>query len=167
MTFRFAALACAMALAGQAVPAAAQTYRAEEVKKSVSQADLVLIVGALGHKVIEQGTGADIFVVGTSADGVTYFLFGTACDVNGVPGCQGIMMQARYDLPPATTCETIATANFIQAALNTWADFDEGTLGFTRYQVLDHGVTMANIRENVNVLLSLIPETYPIAAGEE
>lgn len=167
MTFRFAALAGAVALAGLAVPAAAQTYRAEAVKKSVSQADLANIVGALDHQVVEQGTQGDVYVVGKTTDGVSYFLFGTACDVNNVPGCQGIMMQVRYDLPFATSFETIANANLAQAALNTWADFDERTLGFTRYQVLDHGVTMANIRENVVVLLDLVGETYPIAAGEE
>lgn len=167
MTFRFAALAGAVALAGLAVPTAAQTYRAEAVKKSVNQADLAIIVGALDHQVAEQGTPGDVYVVGKTTDGVSYFLFGTACDVNNVPGCQGIMMQVRYDLPLATSFETIANANLAQAALNTWADFDERTLGFTRYQVLDHGVTMANIRENVLVLLDLVAETYPIAAGEE
>lgn len=167
MALRLAALLGAIALAGIAVPAAAQTFRAEEVKKSVSQDDLAVIVGSLGHQVIEQGTAGDIYVVGQSPDGVTYFLFGTACDVNDVPGCQGIMMQARYDLPDTASFETVAKANLVQAALNTWADFEEKTLGFTRYQVLDHGVTMANIRENVNVLLSLIPDTYPVAAGAE
>jgi hypothetical protein len=86
--------------------------------------------------------------------------------VNNVPGCQGVMMQVRFELPPTTTNETLAAANMDQAALNTWADFGEKTLGFTRYQVLDYGVTMANIRENVNVMLSLVPEAYPIASGE-
>ncbi|HSJ79298.1 MAG TPA: hypothetical protein VK913_11245, partial [Erythrobacter sp.] len=61
----------------------------------------------------------------------------------------------------------LAKANLEQAALNTWADFEGKTLGFTRYQVLDNGVTMANIRENVNVLLALVDAAYPAAAGEE
>ena len=162
---RFAALAGAFVLANLVVPVAAQTYNAEAVKKSVTQADLLAIVGSLGHQVMEEGADGENYLIAQDDEGVNYFLIGTACDVNGVPGCQGIMMQVRYDLPPATTPETLANTNMDQAALNTWADFEEGTLGFTRYQVLDHGATMANIRENVVVLLSLVPEAYPVAAG--
>ncbi len=167
MDRRLAALIGAVTLCGSAAPGWAQTYSADALRKSVSQADLAAIVGSLGHQVIEQGPPGDVYVVAESGEGMTYFLFGTACDVNNVPGCQGIMMQVRYDLPASASFETLARANSAQAALNTWADFEERTLGFTRYQVLDHGATMANIRENVNVMLSLIPETFPIAAGEE
>ena len=159
-------LIAAATLAGMATPAAAQNYKAEQVKKSVTLADLTAIVGSLGHQLLEESSEGDIFVVAQDADGVNYFLIGTACDVNNVPGCQGIMMQVRYDLPAGTSLETIAATNLEQAALNTWADFTEKTLGFTRYQVLDHGVTMANIRENVIVLLSLVDEAYPMAAGK-
>lgn len=166
MKVRFAALAGALALASLAAPVAAQSYKADQVKKSVTQADLVAIVGALGHQLREQGSQGDTYVVAQDEEGVNYFLIGTACDMNGVPGCQGIMMQVRFDLPGGTTFETLARANLDQAALNTWADFSEQTLGFTRYQVLDHGVTMANIRENVVVLLDLVVETLPIASGE-
>lgn len=77
------------------------------------------------------------------------------------------MMQTRYELPPATTAETLARANLEQATLSTWADVANQTLGFTRYLVLDYGVTMANMRENVLVMLSNVPSAYAIAAGEE
>jgi len=165
MMVRTTAMAGACALVTLAVPGAAQTYNAQQVKKSVTQNDLIAIVGSLGHQVAEQGSGAEILVLAESDGGMNYFLIGTACNVNNVPGCQGIMMQARFELPPGTTAETLAAANLDQAALNTWADFEGKTLGFTRYQVLDHGATMANIRENVVVLLSLVPEAYPVAAG--
>lgn len=172
MTRAFSALIAAGLLSAAAIlpaaPAAAQDFVAEKVVKSVTQNDLLAVVGTLGHQVLEQGTESnDIYVVATSEDGVNYFLFGTACDVNDVPGCQGIMMQVRYDLPAGTTFETLAKTNLDQAALNTWADFKDKTLGFTRYQVLDNGVTMANIRENVNVLLALVASAYPVASGEE
>jgi hypothetical protein len=159
--------AAAAVLAVIAAPLAAQDYAPDRLKKSVTQADLFAIAGSLGHQVIEQGEAEDVLVVAQTADATNYFLFGTACDANGVPGCQGIMMQVRYDLPTTTTFETLAKANLEQAALNSWADFENKTLGFTRYQVLDNGVTMANIRENVNVLLALVAEAYPVAAGEE
>jgi len=149
-----------------AAPAAAQDFIGERLVKAVTKDDPLAVVGALGHQVKEQGTPDDIFVAAEAEDGTTYLLFGTACNVNEVPGCQGIMMQIRYDLPPATTAQTLAAANLEQAALNAWADFENKTLGFTRYVVLDYGVTMANIRENVNVLLALTKEAYPVASGE-
>ena len=106
-------------------------------------------------------------VVARDKDGITYFLFGTACDVGAISGCQGIMMQVRYNLPDGVTFETLSAANMSQAALNTWADFEDKTLGVTRYQVLDHGATMANIRENVSVMLSLAQLAIAVAVGEE
>lgn len=166
---RYASTMLAAALAFGAVasaPAAAQDFDAARVKKSVDQNDLLAVIGSLGHQVREEGKADDIFVAAEAEDGTTYVLFGSACNVNEVAGCQGIMMQIRYDLPPATTVQTLAAANFEQAALNTWADFETKTLGFTRYVVLDQGVTMGNIRENVNVLLAITEEAYPIAAGE-
>lgn len=166
MKFTQTAMATALALAA-ATPLSAQDYVADKLVKSVNQDDLLAIVGALGHQVKGQGEAADdIYVAAEDEEGTTYLLFGTACEVNDIPGCQGVMMQVRYDLPATTTFETLAAANFDQAAINTWADFEEKTLGFTRYHVLDHGVTMANIRENIKVLLALVAEAYPVAAGE-
>lgn len=159
--------AAALALASVvAAPAAAQEYDAQTVKLSVTTADLSAVVGSLGHEILEVDE-SEKMVVARDKDGVIYFLFGTACDVGGVSGCQGIMMQVRYDLPPEVTFETLARANFDQAALNTWADFEQKTLGVTRYQVLDYGATMANIRENVSVMLGLAPIAAGIAAGDE
>lgn len=154
------------AAAFAATPLAAQDYAAERVVKSVGQADLVALVGSLGHQVKEEGEAGEVLVAAEDADGVTYLLYGTACEVNGVSGCQGVMMQVRFDLPATTTFESLAKANLEQAAINTWADFERRTLGFTRYVVLDHGVTMANIRENVNVMLAIVADVYPIAVGE-
>jgi hypothetical protein len=166
MKFTQAAIAAAFAMT-VAVPLSAQTYVAEKLVKSVNQDELIAIVGSLGHQVKGQGEAADnIYVAAEDEEGTTYLLFGTACQINDVPGCQGVMMQVRYDLPATTTFETLASANFGQAAINIWADFEDKTLGFTRYHVLDHGVTMANIRENINVLLELVAESYPVAAGE-
>jgi len=166
---RFAAIAAAaaLAIAGAAAPVAAQNYDAKRVVMSVNQADLEAIVGSLGHQVKETGKPGEIYLAAESDDGIIYLLFGTACDVNGVPGCQGVMMQARYDLPEGATYQTIAKANDELAAIGTTADFTEKSLTFTRYQVLDNGVTMANIRANVDVLLGLAGDAYAIAAGEE
>lgn len=163
------ALTLAAAVSASA-PASAQTYVAGEMKASVGSADLAAVVGSLGHQVIEEEAGRDeggeVMILAESPDQIRYVLLGTACDVEGVPGCQGVLMQAQFDLPPGTTYETVADANLNFAALNIWVDFEKKSLGFTRYVVLDQGVTMANLRANVEVLLSLTGEAYPVAAGE-
>lgn len=149
-----------------AAPAAAQDYLAERVKRSIVTSDLAAVAGSLGHQVLEQGEGDEVLVLAENPDQLRYVMLGTACDMEGVPGCQGVLMQAQFDLPPGTTYQTVAEANLNFAALNVWVDFEEKSLGFTRYVVLDQGVTMANIRANVEVLLALVAEAYPIAAGE-
>ncbi len=166
-TFAAALALAALSAGGSADPAAAQDYAAERVVKAVDQADLAAIATSLGHTVKELGKGEDTFVAAETPEGIVYLLFGTACNVNGVEGCQGVMIQARYDLPEGTTLEKLAKTNEAQAAITVTADFADKALVFTRYHVLDHGVTMANIRENVNVLLSVVDDAYPMAAGQE
>lgn len=166
MKFAGLIVAGALALAGLAAPAHAQDFVADKVVKSVGTAELSAVVGALGHQVLEQGESKEIVVLAENPEQLKYVLLGTACNVNEVAGCQGVLMQAQFDLPPATTYETVAKANLDFAALNVWVDFEQKSLGFTRYVVLDEGVTMANLRANVEVLLSLISEAYPVAAGE-
>lgn len=167
MKIAAATLAVALALGGFGAPAAAQDYRANRIVKAVDQAELLAVITSLDHKAKEVGRPGQTYVAAETEDGSIYVLVGTACDADGIPGCQGIMMQMRFDLPEGTTAETLAKANLEQGALNTGADFAEKTLIFTRYQVLDNGVTMANIRANILVLLAVAADAYPIAAGEK
>ena len=165
---RAAILAGSITMAGAmaAAPVAAQEYVPEKVVKSVSTADLRALVASLDHeevKVIEE----EYIVIGRDEEGLAYTLFGTACDVGSVPGCQGIMAQVRYDLPDSVTHARLAKANLQNAALNVWADYENETLGVTRYVVIDYGVTMANLRENISVLLSLAPGAVGTATGDE
>lgn len=162
-------LAAGTALIGAALlPAAAmaQAYSPERVKKSIELGDLKAVVSSLGHTVEEEGVSGARSLRALDDDGIRYLLIGTACDANGVPGCQGIKMQVHYDLPDGVTYERVAQANLKQVAVVTWVNFESDTLGFTRYQVLDHGVTMANIRENVLVLLDVYPLAMDVATGE-
>lgn len=147
-------------------PAVAQDYEPQRVKQSVSVADLRALVASLGHeelRVVEE----DRVVIGRNSDGLTYTLFGTACDVGSVPGCQGIMAQVRYDLPESVTPALLAEANLRNAALNVWADNKNKILGVTRYIVIDNGVTMANLKANIEVLLDLAPQAVDTANGAE
>lgn len=145
----------------------AQSYNAGQIKKSVKLGDLQAVVKELGHTVSSTGDFGPDSLVAQDEFGINYLLIGTACDVGSVSGCQGIMMQVRYDLTPEVSYESIARANMEQAALNSWVDFADETIGFTRYQVLDDGVTMANIKANVLVLLELSPVALAVAKGEE
>jgi len=143
---------------GAGIPAAqAQSYSAERLVNSVDLDDLKAIVKSLGHTVSGQGKFGEVSLSATDAEETNYILIGTACDVNGARGCQGVMMQVRFDPDESVDAESLARANLSQAAVNTWRDPANGTIGVTRYVVLDHGITMANLRENVNVLLSLTP----------
>lgn len=148
-------------------PLAAQDFDAKRVVMAVGQPDLAAVAASLGHTVTEVGKPGETYLAAQTPDGIVYLMFGTACDVNGVPGCQGVMMQVRYDLPARTTLATLAKANAEQAAISVTADFEAKSLVFTRYNVLDHGVTMANLGANVNVLLAVAADAYPVAAGEE
>ncbi len=162
--------ACALALPlAVSVPltgaAQAQNYAPALVKKSVTLADLSVIAQSLGHTIVETVAEEQTVIVRDS-DGLVYYLIGTACDVGKVSGCQGILMQVRYELPPGVTLENLAAANIGNAAVSVWADFEAKTLGVTRYQVLDDGVTMANVAANIGVLLSIAPGAASMATGE-
>ena len=65
------------------------------------------------------------------------------------------MMQVRYDANDKVTLEGMNNANMAEAALSSRWDRTEKTVGFTRYVVLDDGVTWMNVRQNLRVLLSI------------
>jgi hypothetical protein len=166
MRFALTILSAALAFAAFDAPAGAQQFVAGEIKKSVVTDDLAAVVGAVGHQVLEQSETDKVLVLAESPSQIKYVLMGTACDTNGVAGCQGVLMQAQFDLPPGTTLESVAQANLQYSALNVWVDIEQKSLGFNRYVVLDEGVTMANLRANVEVLMALIGGAYMVAAGE-
>ena len=90
---------------------------------------------------------------------VFFVLIGTACDIGKVKGCQGTMMQVRYDDDESVTLEGVNKANMEEAAIGTWWDKEDKTVGFTRYVVMDDGVTWLNLRQNLRVLLDVQAST--------
>ncbi|HUD29288.1 MAG TPA: hypothetical protein VMQ93_10480 [Novosphingobium sp.] len=160
-----ATLGCALA----PLPAAAQVYEARALRMSVNLNDLKAVVASLpGHKVEAEriwadGDEADVSLRAVDADGLIYVLVGTACEPSG---CSGVMMQVRYD------CDTVDyarlnKANTDRASIAMWYDEDAKMLGVTRYVILDHGVTMQNLRENLVVLLDLAGSAVDAVIGEE
>ena len=148
-----------------AAPLAAQNYQPQLVKPAVDLEDLQAVVESLGHSVREVDKQS-VFLVAEEKGGFAYVLEGTACDVNDIPGCQGIKMQVLYTLTPQVTDARLALANLEYAAVSVWAEAETETLGVTRYVVLDDGVTMANIRSNISVLLSIAPIAAETASGQ-
>ena len=160
------ALAISLGSALMAAPASAQDYAPQRVVASVDTDDLKAIVGSLDHTLLNEGQFGDVSVGAESEDGTKYVLIGTACDVGDVAGCQGVMMQVRFDPVSTITDSDLARANLNEAAVLTWRDTSDGTIGVTRYVVLDYGVTMKNLRENVRVLLGITPLVVEAIVGE-
>lgn len=163
MTARAILLCLALALA-LAPAAAAQDIAADRVERAASMGEMEAVVGALGHEV-EAKDAAKHSLRAADGEGTRYVLTGTACDIDGVPGCRGIVMQVLYDADAAVTLEKLAEANLNQVAVSTRFDPQSSVISVTRYVVLDGGVTMANVGENIRVLLALAPEVMGIVLG--
>ena len=164
MKFKFVA-AAGMAAAVISTPALAETtYNPDRIVKSVENDDLIAIVKSLDHEIVQ--IADDSRLVGAKEkDGLSYILIGTACDANGVSGCQGVNMQVRWSGSSGMTDANLAEANLEYAAITSWYLPDTDSLGFSRYVVLDYGITMANLRENLKVLLAVAPRAKAIATG--
>ena len=151
-----ALVSTAIAGAQNKPPQSSQTLPAPKTLfAAVSEADLVRLVRAEGHMVDAMHPFDAPSVRGKTKDGVLFVLIGTACEKGGVRGCQGIMMQVRYTADSKVTADKINQANVSEAALSSWWDREDKTVGFTRYVVLDDGVTWMNLRQNLRVLLSI------------
>lgn len=150
------AVALAAAAGAQAAPAKVADGK---VLKAVTESDLQQLVLAEGHTVDELHPFEAPSVRGKTADGLYFLLIGTACDIGKVKGCQGAMMQVRYDDDESVTLEGVNKANMEEAAIGTWWDKEDKTVGFTRYVVMDDGVTWLNLRQNLRVLLDVQAST--------
>jgi hypothetical protein len=78
-----------LAIAGPVAPAAAEAFEAGRVVTAVSQTELAEIAASLGHAVKEIGGTGQTHIAAETPNGTVYLMFGTACDVGNVPGCQG------------------------------------------------------------------------------
>ena len=148
-------------------PAAhAQAYVAERVEQAISVPEMRATVEALGHS-IEAEDAKNQSLRGVTADGTRYVISGTACDVEGVPGCRGIVIQALYEGEGRVTADKLTAANLAQVAVSTRFDPSTDVVSVTRYLVTDGGVTMANVAANIEVLLALAPEVLAIVLAEQ
>ncbi len=156
--FRKLVIAVSIGVAMLGTSASAQGYDPDRVIGSVQLADLKAIVASLDHELVSEGDQGDVSVDVRADDGTRYLLIGTVCNTSKVDGCLGVKMQVIFGSERSISDFDLVWASFQQAALNIWRDPEDGTIGVTRYVVLDYGVTMGNLRENVRVLLGGAPK---------
>lgn len=160
-------------LAAIATPAFADD---STVVKSVKLADLQRILSEEGYTINSTGDDGDVSIraTDTNGTGLIFNLLGTACDLEGYEGgCLGINMQVRYDADGNETLERINDVNLMWAATSTWYsstgyDGETPTVGITRYVILDGGMTIRNIKDNLLNLLAIAPQAadYIWQAGD-
>ncbi len=136
-----------------------------KVVKSVSLQDLQTILVEEGYTINSTGDDGEVSVRATdTADtGLIFNLLGTACDTEFSDDCLGINMQVRYDADGQETLERINDANLMWAATSAWysaggVDGETPTVGITRYVILDGGMTIRNIKDNLLNLLAIAPQ---------
>lgn len=156
----------------------------DTIVKSIKLQDLQKILVEEGYTINSTGDDGAVSIraTDTAGSGLIFNLLGTACEVEGVDGCVGINMQVRYDADGQETLELINDANLMWAATSAWysaggVDGESPTVGITRYVILDGGMTIRNIKDNLLNLLAIAPQAAeyiwqvgeydPAAAGEE
>jgi len=150
-------------LAAAAMPALADD---NAVVKTVNLQQLQAILTEEGYTINSSGDDGAVSVRATDTNdtGLIFNVLGTACDVEGYdPGCLGINMQVRYDADGQETLELINEANLNWAATSAWysaggTDGNSPTVGITRYVILDGGMTIRNIKDNLVNLLAIAPQ---------
>ncbi|MFN7178219.1 YbjN domain-containing protein [Hyphomonas sp.] len=129
---------------------------------SVTVEDIQAFVVSEGYTLSEAGAFGPLSVRATTPEGLIFDIIGTACETEYGEGCLGMLMQVGYFADDDVTYERINNANLMWQATSTWYDpteDEEGpTLGITRYVILDRGVTLDNIRENLVNMLAIAPQ---------
>ncbi len=155
-----------------AAPAFADDNR---LVKAVSLKDLQAILVEEGHTINGTGYDGDVSVRATDTDGtgLIFNVIGTACGTEYSVDCLGISMQVRYDADGTETLERINEANLMWPATSVWYsptgfDTEVPTIGVTRYVILDGGMTIRNVKDNLANLLAIAPQAtdYVWAIGE-
>jgi hypothetical protein len=142
----------------------AQAQSKQTVLTTVSKADMRLIMTLEGHSIIEEDFFDVPSVRGKTKDGLIFQIFGSNCSGTGAAArCRNVMMQIRYDDDDRVTYEGINEANWREASVTAWWDVEGDTVGFTRFIVLDGGVTLMNLRQNLRTMFTYVPTVtkYP------
>ncbi len=156
----------ALCLFAAPLTALAQTDDARQINE-IGETELQSILTSNGFTIEARNTSTDepgeisVQARDTAGTKLVFHLIGTACETEHAAGCLGIHMQVRFDGDERVTLERINEANMMWPATSIWyaADGIYGasvpTLGVNRYVILDQGVTVGNIVDNLINLLSI------------
>lgn len=153
-------------LAATSLPALAQgdtgadtaLAEADRLVRSVTLEDLKAVLAIDGYTINNTGDYGAHSVQGVTEGGLIFDVVGTICQNEIRPGCLGINMTVRYDGDEHVTLERVNGANLTWPPTSVWYDVSEPTLGVTRYVILDGGMTIQNVRDNLVNLLSIAPQ---------
>ena len=133
----------ALACVAQAQDAPPQPDRDGWLMTSISFDDLEYIIETEDYD-LGQAFPDDVAVMAMSPSGVPFFMQGTACSADQM--CQGLHIWMSFT---GEMSESEANQlNYNYAAVSVMA-FDNGSYQISRYLILDHGTTMANIKANL------------------
>jgi hypothetical protein len=110
---------------------------------SITIDDLEYIVETQGHE-LEELIPNNVAVMAMGVNGVRFFMQGTAC--NAERTCQGLHIWMTFD--GAMSYERANEINYEYAAISAIIK-DRAGYQISRYMILDHGTTMANIKSNL------------------
>lgn len=140
-------------LASMALLSVAHAQEAEEdapqpdrdgwLMTSISIDDLEYIVETQGHE-LEELIPSNVAVMAMGVNGVRFFMQGTAC--NAERTCQGLHIWMTFD--GNMSYERANEINYEYAAVSAIVK-DRAGYQISRYIILDHGTTMANIKSNL------------------
>lgn len=158
-TLALAAFIAAPALAQGDLSADVSLARNDRMVRSVFLADLKAIVADAGHTIDSVGDAGENSVTGITPDGLIYHVDGTICENQIRPGCLGININIRYDGDEMVTYEKLNAANLawnpVSVALDGVVGQTGSSLVITRYVILDGGMRMENIKDNLTNALSI------------
>lgn len=154
-----AAMLAGPALAQGDLTADTSLARNDRMVRSVFLADLKAVVADSGHTIDSVGGSGESSVTGVTEDGLIYHMNGTVCENEIRPGCLGININIRYDGDEMVTYEKLNAANAAWTPVSVAVEGTVGKVGstliITRYVILDGGMRVENIKENLANALSI------------
>lgn len=153
MFSRLVVASAAAVVLSAAAPAQAQ------VIADWAPADVRPILLETGSTVAEEGRldQGQPFLRMTSSRGLKYWVTGEACVVGPNKRCRGVHIYASFDMD--SEAEVLTQARGLDYSAVRFIASGKSLIG-ERYLILDHGITRANFKTNVEVFLEVMHKVW-------